>query len=78
VLVEYPYLAAARADVLCRLGRTRSAAAAFREAALHMSNTAEATFLNVRADRVETESEASFQPLRRTESEGAQENGIRR
>jgi RNA polymerase sigma-70 factor, ECF subfamily len=47
-LATYPYLAAARADLLRRLGRSRDAAQAYRTALSLASNAAEQDFLTRR------------------------------
>jgi RNA polymerase sigma-70 factor (ECF subfamily) len=51
-LDSYPYLHAARADLLRRLGRRGEAAAAYRRARELTENTAERTFLEGRLDEV--------------------------
>jgi len=51
-LAGYPYLEAARADLLRRLGRTREAAAAYRTALELASNSAERGFLAHRLEEV--------------------------
>jgi len=53
VLEEYPYLHAARADLLRRLGRRSEAATAYRRAADLTTNHAERAFLERRRDEVE-------------------------
>ncbi|MGH3730113.1 MAG: RNA polymerase sigma factor [Micromonosporaceae bacterium] len=50
VLATYPYLAATRADLFRRLGRTEEAVAAYQEALLLSDNAAEAAFLTRRLD----------------------------
>ncbi|HZG95029.1 MAG TPA: DUF6596 domain-containing protein [Mycobacteriales bacterium] len=49
----YPYLAAARADLLRRLGRPAEAAAAYREALASTANAAESGFLTARLREVD-------------------------
>jgi RNA polymerase sigma-70 factor (ECF subfamily) len=53
-LASYPYLEAARADLLRRLGRRAEAAAAYRGALGLASNQAERSFLSHRLDEVTT------------------------
>jgi RNA polymerase sigma-70 factor (ECF subfamily) len=52
-LAEYPYLHAARADLLRRLGRAGDAAAAYRTARQLTANAAEQSFLDRRVGEVE-------------------------
>jgi RNA polymerase sigma-70 factor (ECF subfamily) len=52
-LVGYPYLTAARADLLRRLGRTQEATAAYRKAIGLTSNAAEGEFLQGRLHQLE-------------------------
>lgn len=51
-LSRYPYLAAARADLLRRLGRTQEAAQAYRAALALATNRAERSFLTRRLAEV--------------------------
>lgn len=51
-LAAYPYLAATRADLFRRLGRTRDAIAAYQEALRLTGNTAEAAFLTRRIEEL--------------------------
>ena len=53
-LAAYPYLAATRADLFRRLGRTQDALAAYREALRLTNNTAEAGFLRRRIDALQS------------------------
>ncbi|MDQ6687736.1 MAG: RNA polymerase sigma factor [Actinomycetota bacterium] len=52
-LATYPYLAAARADFLRRLGRNTEAVAAYGEALLLTANSVEATYLRRRLEEVQ-------------------------
>lgn len=53
-LAAYPYLAATRADLFRRLGRTDAALSAYREALRLTNNAAEAAFLQRRIDILES------------------------
>ena len=61
-LASYPYLHAARADLLRRLGRRSEAAAAYRHALELTSNRPERSFLTGRLREVELEGEAGAGP----------------
>ncbi len=61
-LAEYPYLYAARADLLRRLGRWTEAAAAYRQALALTDNRPERSFLERRLAEVQAR-EAGRQPL---------------
>lgn len=54
LLADYPYLHAARADLLRRLGRLDEAAAAYRRASDLTANEAEKAFLSRRLAEVST------------------------
>jgi RNA polymerase sigma factor (sigma-70 family) len=53
-LARYPYLAAARADFLARLGRPGEARVAFEEALILTDNDAERNYLRARLSNIET------------------------
>jgi RNA polymerase sigma factor (sigma-70 family) len=53
-LARYPYLAAARADFLARLGRSKEARVAFEEALILTDNDAERNYLRARLSNIET------------------------
>ena len=61
-LASYPYLHAARADLLRRLGRRSEAAAAYRHALELTSNRPERSFLASRIRDVEAERDAATDP----------------
>ena len=61
-LASYPYLHAARADLLRRLGRRSEAAAAYRHALALTANRPERSFLERRLREVDQEEQAASGP----------------
>ena len=83
-LVGYPYLPAARADLLRRLGRDEEAATAYQDAIALTSNTSELEFLRARRDgldqsvqadqeSVSSRPSAGFSPASRSSPDGSKD-----